>query len=202
MMRPLTTERLILRNWTEADRPLFRRINADEQVMAFFPFRRSAAEADALMDRLRRGIDARGYGLAAAVTRLGGEVVGFVGIQEANLEPAIPDGSVEIGWRLAPEYWGRGYVTEAARAWLAFGFETLGLAEIVSFAVRDNHRSTAVMQRLGMRADPSGDFDMPNIPEAYAALRPHVLYRLDRHSSESRQDPAAAASVGGPINPS
>ncbi|RUT81415.1 GNAT family protein, partial [Mesorhizobium sp. M7A.T.Ca.US.000.02.2.1] len=61
---------------------------------------------------------------------------------------------------------------------LAYGFETLGLDEIVSFAVAKNRRSTAVMERLGMRADPSADFDHPGIPDSHPALKRHVFYRL------------------------
>jgi RimJ/RimL family protein N-acetyltransferase len=92
----------------------------------------------------------------------------------------FPQGTIEIGWRLAPEYWGKGYATEAAEAWLAFGFETLGLDEIVSFAVAGNRRSTAVMERIGMKADPASDFDHPAIGDDYAHLRRHVTYRLSR----------------------
>jgi RimJ/RimL family protein N-acetyltransferase len=92
----------------------------------------------------------------------------------------FPGGTVEIGWRLAPEFWGMGYATEAAKAWLAFGFQTLALGEIVSFAVADNRRSTAVMERIGMARDASADFDHPAIGEDYAHLRRHVVYRLAR----------------------
>ncbi|RWF91479.1 MAG: N-acetyltransferase, partial [Mesorhizobium sp.] len=91
------------------------------------------------------------------------------------------------GWRLAPEFWGHGYVTEAAEAWLAYGFETLGLDEIVSFAVRDNSRSTAVMQRLGMIADPASDFEHPDIPDSHAMLKRHVFYRLTAKDWQARK---------------
>ncbi|RUY78945.1 GNAT family protein, partial [Mesorhizobium sp. M7A.F.Ca.CA.003.01.2.1] len=80
-----------------------------------------------------------------------------------------------------------GYVTEAADAWLAYGFETLGLDEIVSFAVAANRRSTAVMQRLGMSADPSADFDHPSIPDSHPHLKRHVLYRLSRQDWQARK---------------
>ncbi|TIS85354.1 MAG: GNAT family N-acetyltransferase, partial [Mesorhizobium sp.] len=87
----------------------------------------------------------------------------------------------------APEYWGKGYVTEAAEAWLAYGFQTLGVNEIVSFAVTGNHRSTAVMKRLGMSADPANDFDHPDIPDSHPALKRHVLYRLPRQDWQARK---------------
>ena len=99
----------------------------------------------------------------------------------------LPGGTIEIGWRLAPEFWGQGYVTEAAEAWLAYGFETLDLDEIVSFAVAENHRSIAVMKRLGMRADPEADFDHPTVPESHPHLKRHVLYRLSRADWQARK---------------
>ncbi|WP_192355701.1 GNAT family N-acetyltransferase [Mesorhizobium mediterraneum] len=177
-MTPIRTERLILRNWEDRDRELFYRINSDERVMEFFPFRRDRAQADAKMDELRAVIDRDGFGFAAAEIAVTGHGIGFVGITRTDHLPFLPAGTVEIGWRLAPEFWGHGYVTEAAEAWLAYGFETLGLEEIVSFAVRNNSRSTAVMERLGMTADPARDFDHPGIPDSHAMLKRHVFYRL------------------------
>ena len=64
---------------------------------------------------------------------------------------------------------------------LAYGFATLALAEVVSFTSVMNHRSRAVMDRLGMRRDPADDFDHPALPENHP-LRRHVLYRLGSDS--------------------
>jgi RimJ/RimL family protein N-acetyltransferase len=88
---------------------------------------------------------------------------------------------VEVGWRLAFAYWGRGYATEAARLALDYGFGTLGLSDVVSYTTVANRRSRAVMERLGMRRDPAEDFDHPGLPEGHP-LRPHVLYRLGADS--------------------
>jgi RimJ/RimL family protein N-acetyltransferase len=190
-MKPVRTERLILRNWEERDRDLFFRINSNDRVMAFFPFRRDRAAADAMLDRLRREIAADGYGFAAVELAATGACAGFAGLARADyLEPALPAGAVENGWRLAPEFWGRGYATEAARAWLAFGFEALGLPEIISFAVWNNHRSTAVMERIGMSRDAAGDFDHPKVPDTHPELRRHVLYRLRREDWPGRDKAA------------
>ncbi|MER9656803.1 GNAT family N-acetyltransferase [Mesorhizobium sp. M0152] len=189
-MKPMRTERLILRNWEDRDRDLFHRINSDEQVMEFFPFRRDRAQADVKMDELRGRIAEDGYGFAPAEIIETGECIGFVGLLDTDHLPFLPAGTVEIGWRLAPEFWGQGYVTEAAEAWLAFGFETLDLGEIVSFAVGKNKRSTAVMERLGMTADPSADFDHPSIPDSHPALKRHVFYRLSREDWRKREKAA------------
>jgi RimJ/RimL family protein N-acetyltransferase len=81
---------------------------------------------------------------------------------------------VEVGWRLASEFWGQGYATEGALAAVAFGFGPLALKEIVSFTVPENVRSRRVMERLNMTRDPSEDFEHPTQPDR----RLHVLYRL------------------------
>lgn len=62
---------------------------------------------------------------------------------------------------------------------VAFGFNALGLREIVSFTVPANRRSRRVMEKIGMARDPAGDFDHPALPEGHP-LRRHVLYRIAR----------------------
>lgn len=172
------TERLTVRNWIEADRDLFHEINSDPEVMAYFPFRRSRAQADELFDRIRGTINETGFGFFALALRQNDQAIGFCGLAHTDLEPFLPKGSVEIGWRLARPFWGKGYVTEAASALLAYGFDQRGLEEIVSFAVSENSRSTAVMKRIGMRPDPVRDFDHPRVPESHPHLRRHVLYAI------------------------
>lgn len=185
-MKPIRTERLLLRNWQERDRALFFRINSDEKVMEFFPFRRSRAEADAFMDRLAAGIAARGYGFAAAEIAATGECIGFVGLNDAGDLPLSGPSRLEIGWRLAPEFWCKGYAGEAAKAHLRFAFRKLGAPAVISFAVWNNTRSTAVMERIGMRPDPARDFDHPGVPATHPHLVRHVFYELTRAAWEEK----------------
>lgn len=177
-MTPIRTERLILRNWEERDRTLFHRINSDDRVMEFFPFRRNRAEADAKMDEFNATLDQQGFGWAAAEIAATGDCIGFVGLSRTDDTPFMAAGTIEIGWRLAPEFWGHGYVAEAAKAWLQYGFETMKLTEIVSFAVTANRRSTAVMERIGMRVDPARDFDHPRVPDSHPQLKRHSFYSI------------------------
>ncbi|WP_417417415.1 GNAT family N-acetyltransferase [Hoeflea sp.] len=177
-MTLLRTERLILRNWRESDRELFHLVNSDDRVMEFFAVRRNRAEADAMMDRLAAGIAKNGYGFAAIEIAETAETAGFAGLYETSNVPGVADGTVEIGWRMAPQFWGKGIASEAARAWRDFGFDELGLERIISFAVADNHRSTAVMRRIGMTARPELDFDHPNVPDTHPRLIRHVLYEM------------------------
>ena len=182
-MTTLTTDRLILRPWTEADFEPFAAMSADPQVMEHFPATLTRAESDAVAGKLKALIEENGIGFWALEAPGEAGFIGFTGIQkvmfEAPFAPAPPDSVVEIGWRLARPYWGKGFASEAALAALAYGFDELGLPEIVSFTATRNLRSQAVMERIGMSRDARGDFDHPNLPEGHR-LRRHVLYRISR----------------------
>jgi RimJ/RimL family protein N-acetyltransferase len=173
----LETERLRLRQWIEADRELFARLNADPRVMEFFPSILDRSTSDAMVDRLQTKIIAKGWGFWAVESKQDKQFIGFVGLEipKADL-PFSP--CVEIGWRLAFEYWGKGYATEAAQAALKVGFDRLNLPEIVSVTAIDNHQSSAVMERLGMIRE-AETFEHPSLPLGHP-LRKHCLYRLSR----------------------
>jgi RimJ/RimL family protein N-acetyltransferase len=183
-MTILRTERLVLRNWEERDRTLFHRINSDDRVMEFFPFRRDRAASDAMMDRMREDVAVRGYGWMAAEVLATGDCIGFIGMPPVEIDGVAPQGSHEIGWRLAPEFWGKGYAIEGARALTDFAFGTLGLDEIISFAVWNNVRSTTVMERLGMHYE--RDFVHPEVPDTHPHLQRHKLYRLKKTDWKSQ----------------
>ena len=178
----LETERLRLRQWRASDRAPFAQMNADPRVMEFFPARLDPAASDALAGRIEARIAERSWGLWAAELRApsgkAGDFIGFIGLQPPIAQlPCSP--CVEVGWRLAQPYWGKGFATEGARAAIRFGFEKLGLDEIVSFTVPANRRSRAVMERLGMLEDKAGAFEHPSIAPG-SPLRLHCLYRLSR----------------------
>jgi RimJ/RimL family protein N-acetyltransferase len=176
----LRTPRLLLRAWREADLEPFAALNADPGVMEHFPAVLSRAESDALVERIRGGFDERGWGMWAAEETSTGEFIGFIGLNVPGFEaPFTP--AVEIGWRLAAAFWGQGLATEGARAALAFGFDELGLDEIVSFTTTTNERSERVMRRVGMTHDPADDFDHPALRVGHP-LRRHVLYRIGQVS--------------------
>lgn len=125
----------------------------------------------------RERISERGWGFWATELKATEEFIGFIGIEEPNIDlPFEP--CMEIGWRLAYEYWGKGYATEGAVAALRFAFQVLRKDEIVSFTVVQNARSEAVMRKLGMHRSPS-TFEHPNVPED-SGLKTHCLYTITR----------------------
>jgi RimJ/RimL family protein N-acetyltransferase len=182
----LSTERLILRQWRDDDLEPFAAMNADPDVMRFFPRRLDRAGSDAMAERIRRHLSEHGWGLWAVEVTDGAPFIGFVGLApipfEAHFTPAV-----EIGWRLDKAFWGRGYAPEGARAALDHAFGPLELDEVVSMTVPVNLPSQRVMTKLGMTRDPADDFDHPNLPDW--EHRRHVLYRLRRDDwRRSRSD--------------
>ncbi len=168
----------LLRRWTRDDEAAFAAINADPEVMAYFPtlFTEDASRAQA------RRIDALfaedGFGPWAV--EQGGRFVGVVGA--ARMPHPLPfpgseepERSVELIWRLARDAWGRGLATRGARLALADLSARCGIDAVVALTAAGNRRSRGVMERLGMTF--AGTFDHPAVPDG--PLREHVLYRLD-----------------------
>lgn len=172
------TDRLVLRQWRDEDREPFARMNADPEVMRYFPAPLDREQSDAMVRRMHDLIEAQGWGLWAVERRDTGALVGFTGLAVPR-HPLPFQPCVEVGWRLARSEWGHGFATEAARAALQVAFEELGLSEVVSFTAVPNMRSRAVMERLAMVRDPAEDFDHPALAEG-ESLRRHVLYRTVR----------------------
>lgn len=175
----IETSRLRLRAWTEADIDAFHRLSADDEIMRFFPYRRTRDESVAVMARIAELSATDGYGWCAAECLTTGSVVGITGYARVDPQSGLP-GSDEIGWRFVPEVWGKGLATEAASALLRQAFTELQLPEMVAFAVYDNHASTAVMRRIGMEADPAASFEHPRVPDTHPHLKPHVTWRVAR----------------------
>jgi RimJ/RimL family protein N-acetyltransferase len=149
-------------------------MNADAEVMRYYPETWTREQSDAFAQRVMRLIETRGWGFWAVEERASNQFIGFVGLHIPSHElPFSP--CVEVGWRLAKPYWGLGYATEAAQSAISFGFQQLHLKELVAFTAVANLKSRAVMERLGMQFD--SEFDHPQVP-VESRLRRHVLYRL------------------------
>ncbi|MBU1306160.1 MAG: GNAT family N-acetyltransferase [Alphaproteobacteria bacterium] len=172
----IETERLILRQWQDGDRPAFAAIVGDPHVMRYYPATRSRAEADAWIDKMIAGYAAGTAHFMAVERKSDGALLGLTGT--ANIAFAIPTSPrVEIGWLLGQQFWGQGYAPEAARASLAHAFDVLGHDEITAFTAEINRPSQRVMEKLGMHRDLAADFEHPNVPMGNP-LRSHVLYRI------------------------
>lgn len=172
-LREIRTERLLMRRWRDGDREPFAAMNADPEVMRYFPATLSRAESDQLIDRIEERFDQQGFGLWALELLESSQFIGFTGLNP--MPDGVPgSGDQEVGWRLDRGAWHRGYATEAARAALDVGLTRLGLPVVWSMTAVLNLPSQAVMQRLGMTLH--RHFDHPRIGVGHP-LRPHVVYR-------------------------
>jgi ribosomal-protein-alanine N-acetyltransferase len=159
-------------------------MNDDPEVMALLPNRLSSDQSDEMVRRMEGHFERYGFGPWAVEVVDGPAFVGYVGLFNVSFQAHFTP-AVEIGWRLASQQWGHGYASEAAAAALRHGFECVGLDEIVSFTTPQNVLSRAVMERIGMARDKTGDFDHPSLPEGHP-LRRHVLYRIRATDFERR----------------
>ncbi len=174
----ITTPRLRLRPWKPEDLDPFARMCADPRVMEYFESTQTRADVEASLQRMADSVRKNGFSFWAAELIATREFIGFIGLHVPTYPlPFSP--CTEIGWRLAYEHWGKGYAQEGARASLDYGFRELGLPEIVALTAVGNQRSRHVMERIGMKYDPSADFDHPKVPEGHPVRR-HVLYRIQR----------------------
>lgn len=174
----LTTSRLILRPWRDSDLPLFAALNADPDVRKYFPGILSEEESNKQGQYLSKMIDDNGWGFWTAELLDTKEYIGFIGLAPVSKE-ALFGPTVEIGWRLAKPYWGKGLATEGAIAARDYAFIDLKLPEIVAFTAVNNVPSRKVMARIGMQHVKEEDFDHPKIEEGNP-LRRHVLYRVTK----------------------
>ncbi len=198
----LRTPRLLLRAWRQEDRVPFAALNADPAVTEYFPGPLRRSQIDLLVDRIEEQFRINGWGLWAVEVVATEYFIGFVGLNRASF-PAPFTPAIEVGWRLAHQYWHQGFATEAAQAALAYGFATLELTEIVSFTSASNLRSRRVMERLGMRRNAEDDFAHPGVPPDHSLSR-HVLYRLTGSEWTAARDPErkpSTARSGGGVGP-
>ncbi|WP_033074601.1 GNAT family N-acetyltransferase [Sphingopyxis sp. MWB1] len=173
----IESERLLLRPWSDADAAPFQAICSDPAVMATLGPPLDLAQTQALIDRMRGIMAEHGHCFWALERRDDARLIGWCGIIRGSAGPVA--GKAEIGWRLASDCWGAGYATEAARAAVAWAFDSLDDDALWAITWRGNVRSRAVMERLGMQYQAGLDFDHPKLSEG-DALRPHVTYALPR----------------------
>jgi ribosomal-protein-alanine N-acetyltransferase len=170
------TERLGFREWLPKDAESFAALNADSVVMEYFPKPLTREETDAFIARISESFRTDGFGLYAVEEKKSGDFIGFIGFSRPRFEEFFTP-CIEIGWRLAKEFWDKGYATEGAKGCLDHSFQVLGFQEVYSFTATTNLRSERIMQKIGM--DHIGFFDHPNLAEGHV-LRPHTLYKISR----------------------
>jgi RimJ/RimL family protein N-acetyltransferase len=174
------TERLIMRNYRDEDRPVFAAIAGNPLARIYHLGVITPAGSDDFIDKQMVSIAETGCGYAVVERKADGVVIGDVGIRPLpdNL-PFSDEVHFEIGWQLDPRCFGNGYATEAAKGWLDHGFSKLRIDEVVAYTATANTPSVNVMKRIGMIHDPSREFDHPRVPNGHP-LRRQIVYSVRR----------------------
>lgn len=180
----LETPRLLLRPWKDSDLDPFAALNADPDVMEFFPKLMTREETSAMVERIKARYAEDSFCFWAAEEKETGNFIGFIGLGRPSFEAHFMP-CVEIGWRLARPYWGKGYAPEGAREVLRDGFERSNLNEILALTAVLNTKSIRVMEKISMHHDPADDFLHPALEDGHY-LKPHVLYRITQKEWRER----------------
>jgi RimJ/RimL family protein N-acetyltransferase len=174
-MTSLESNRLILREWLAKDLSPFTAMNADPEVMRYFPEPLSHSKSEHLFESYRKGLNENKFGIWAVELKASGNFIGCVGLAIPNFQAHFTP-CTEIGWRLQLSAWGKGYAAEAAGRVLDHALGELSLYEVVACTSLLNERSMRVMERIGMVRDRGGDFDHPKVPDRHR-LKRHALFR-------------------------
>lgn len=169
----LETERLVMREWRDDDLDAFHAINSDPKVRETLGPIMTREEVKALIERLQKQQEKDGVCFWALDTKSDDHLIGWCGMIRGDHSPIVD--KLEIGWRLAYNAWGKGYITEAAKACIAWASKEFPDEAVWAITSEDNRRSRAVMERLGMAHLPDLDFDHPHVDPDSNLLR-HVTY--------------------------
>lgn len=178
----IETERLILREFTLDDLDAFAWLMADPEVMRFSltgPMTREQA-GEYLSGRILDHYAKYGYGLWAVVQKEDNRVIGSIGLINQNLDG---EHKTEVGYRLHPNFWGKGLATEACLAVCQYALITLGIKELISIIEPANTRSLEVAKRIGMKYIKDTSFynfhvQIYQIDPMIAFLKKHENYSL------------------------
>lgn len=173
MIEQIETSRLILREWRFSDLLPFAEMNADPEVMRYFPNTLTKEASDNFAHRIIAEMNEKEYGLFAVELKSTREFIGYVGLHEIAFDAGFK-GEIEMGWRLAKNYGNNGYATEAAKAVLEYA-KSIGLKNLYSFTATVNMPSERVMEKIGM--EKIGEFEHPVLDVGHW-LRRHVLYSI------------------------
>lgn len=152
----LETERLRLSPWAEGDRERLIALYADPLASRDFGRILRRDESERTFEKYLATFE--GYGFTRwKLTLNDGTFIGTTGVVRVIDHQALGTHD-EIGWRLLPEFWGKGYATEAARAAELDAHTRCGLRDIITYTAPDNPASEGVMKRLGYIRAPERDF--------------------------------------------
>lgn len=141
-----STERFYLREKLPSDAADMYLLNADPEVIRYTgdpPFT-SVQEAELFIKNYDH-FAKHGFGRWVIVDNLTDQYLGWCGLKKHS------DGMIDLGYRIKKEHWGKGIATECAKACLNYGFNHLGIHEIVGRSASANYASIRILEKIGMQ---------------------------------------------------
>jgi RimJ/RimL family protein N-acetyltransferase len=175
----IETPRLTLRPWREADKPVFEAIINTPTMMEHFGGVWAPRDHDSLIEAQMASQVADGFSMWAVDWRETGGLIGICGLRRAHHPETPVTGDLEIGWRIAEPFWGKGIAREAAVASMDWGWSNTGDPRIIAYTTDSNERSWGLMKRLGMERRADLDFRHPKfaLDDPLGAM---IVYAIDR----------------------
>lgn len=168
------SERLGFRDWITTDLEKLAEINADPEVMKFFPAVQSTVQTKAFIEKMSLQFKEKGFCYFAVDNLKTGDFIGFIGLSEQTFDADF-NPCIDVGWRLKQAAWNNGFATEGAQRCLDYAFNALRLEKINAMAPKINLPSVNVMKKLGMKEVLT--FNHPLLTD-HARLRECVLYEF------------------------
>ena len=169
------TDRLILRAITDDDLESMFELDSDPLVHRFLGQKplQTQEESQRYIDHIKMQYDTYGIGRWAAIEKATGEFIGWSGLK-VNFEDVFNghENLIDVGYRLLPRYWGKGYATESGKAAIAYGFDELGLETIYGMTELDHHASRRVLEKIGLTYVENFVLESENLPLTF--------YKIDR----------------------
>jgi RimJ/RimL family protein N-acetyltransferase len=164
------TSRLYLRELTEQDATALFELDSDPEVHLFLGNQplKSMEEALPVIQFIRQQYRENGIGRWAVIERESDQMIGWSGFKLIRDTVNGHTAYYDLGYRFMRKHWGKGYATEAAKAMVDYGFNTMGLTEIYAIADLENLASRKVLEKVGMMC--KGEFMYDNLPHHWFEL--------------------------------
>jgi len=146
----LQTARLVLRSFQPQDLDLLAELMANPGFMRFSLGVHSREQTAAFLDKVLFWQDEGLPSLYAVMHSVDDRMIGYCGFYHQQIDQM---NEIEIGYRLHPDYWNRGLITEGAQAVRDHGFRDLKLPRVISLIHPDNIPSRRVAEKNGMRLE-------------------------------------------------
>lgn len=143
------SERLGFRNWCDSDIDPMIAISANPVVMEFFSYTATPDQTRTFIDRMKVMYASKSYCYFAVDELETGEFIGFIGLCDQDYDVEFAP-CTDIGWRLDPKFWNKGYATEGAKACLNYAFEETEVDDVYSTTTQIHDASINIMKKIGM----------------------------------------------------